>query len=188
MTARGTGGHVTEFDIAGYLDRGLSQADRDRVENHLSECTECRHSVAATQHLLSRAKRPRRLLGIATIVAVAATALVVVQLQRPLAEREPLRAASTDGSAIVAYSPLGEVAPESIRFMWGRLPEAISYRLTVSSPDGAVVYSNSGVDTTVVLPVNVRLVPSAKYTWVADAIMKDGSTRSTGLRDFELVR
>jgi hypothetical protein len=36
----------------------------------------------------------------------------------------------------------------------------------------------------VILPASVTLRAGDRYFWVADAILEDGSSRSTGLREF----
>ena len=61
---------------------------------------------------------------------------------------------------------------------------AVTYRLTVTRGDGAAVWSYSGVDTVAALPDSIVLRPGQRYLWVADALLSDGTTRSTGLREF----
>jgi len=39
-------------EIGGYLERVLSPADRERVENHVAECEACRHEMVELYQLL----------------------------------------------------------------------------------------------------------------------------------------
>ena len=133
--------------------------------------------------LLRQAARPRRfILGAGLLAAAAALVLMV----RPPAV-DPVR----DGGApatLVAYGPTGEAPLASLRFIWGAAPGVASYRLTVSGADGAPVWSGSVADTVAVLPDSVALRVDQRYLWVADALLEDGSSRSTGLREFRPMR
>jgi hypothetical protein len=96
----------------------------------------------------------------------------------------------SDGAAVpvVAYGPIGTAARAGLRFVWSAVPGAESYRLTVSGEDARTVWSSSGTDTLAALPDSVTLRPNERYHWVADALLSDGSTRSTGLREFDVAR
>nr|AIA17971.1 Putative zinc-finger [uncultured bacterium] len=175
---------MNDLEIASYLDRGLSAHDRSRVEDHLAECFECRENVAGAQQLVAKLRRPRRIAALAGVLAVAAAALFVISpaLTKGREPMDIVTREATRSSALAAYSPIA--APSSqrpLRFVWGAAPEALSYRFTLSSADGTKVWSTSGPDTTAMLPANVTLAPTTKYLWFADAILPDGSSRSTGL-------
>jgi hypothetical protein len=60
--------------------------------------------------------------------------------------------------------------------------------LTISRADAHPVWSLSSTDTVATLPDSVGLRPSERYFWVADALLSDGTTRSTGLREFGVDR
>lgn len=176
-------GHMNEFEMAAYVDRRLGPADRERVEGHLAECANCRHEVLEVRGMLRRAARPRRLIIGASLLAAAAALVLIVQP----ATRNPVR----DGGAspvLTAYGPTGEAALASLRFVWGAVPGVATYRLTVTGADGAPVWSGSVADTAMALPDSIMLRVDQRYFWVADALLDDGSTRSTGLHEFRLVR
>jgi hypothetical protein len=71
-----------------------------------------------------------------------------------------------------------------LRFVWASAPNAISYRLTLTDANGSTIWTNSGLDTVVALPDSVLLTVGARYFWVADALVSDGQSRSTELREF----
>jgi anti-sigma factor RsiW len=176
-------GHIGEFEMAAYLDRRLGTADRDRVEGHLAGCAECRQEMLQVRGLLGRSARPRRLLVGASLLAAAAALVLIV---RP-AVIGPVRG---DGnpSALTAYGPTGDAALASLRFVWGAVPGVATYRLTVSAADGVPLWSGSVADTVMALPDSVVLQADQRYVWFADALLDDGSTRSTGLHEFRPVR
>jgi anti-sigma factor RsiW len=181
------GGHVTDTEIAAYLDRSLTPAQRDRVEDHLAACQDCRQHLLETKELLERVRRPRKLLVGGTLAAAAALVFLLVRPNPAAMDRAVMR---NDGAAVplVAYGPIGTAPRAGLRFVWGTVAGAESYRLTVSGEDARTVWSSSGIDTLAALPDSVVLRPNERYHWVADALLSDGSARSTGLREFGVVR
>ena len=180
-------GHVTDTEIAAYLDRTLGADQRDRVEDHLAACQDCRQHLLETKELLDRVRRPRKLLVGGALAAAAAIVFVIVRPNPDAIDRALLR---NDGAAVpvAAYGPMGTAARAGLRFVWSAVPGAESYRLTVSGEDARTVWSSSGTDTLSALPDSVVLRPNERYHWVADALLTDGSTRSTGLREFDVAR
>jgi len=181
-TATGEG-HVNEFEMAAYVDRRLGPADRERVEGHLAECADCRSEMLEVRGFLRQAARPRRLFVGASLLAAAAALVLIV---RP-ATIDVVRGGDTE-STLIAYGPTGEAPLTSLRFVWGAVPGVASYRLTISGADGAPVWSGSVADTAWALPDSVTLRADLRYLWVADALLDDGSTRSTGLHEFRPVK
>jgi hypothetical protein len=184
------GDHVTDIEIAAYLDRTLTPAERDRVENHLAACPDCRQQLLDTKELLERVRRPRKLM-IGGTVAAAATAVLLFVIARPNASESDQRAlmrGDTAAEPLIAYGPIGTPDRVGLRFVWGALPGAESYRLTVSRGDAHALWTSSGTDTVATLPDSVILRANECYYWVADALLSDGTTRSTGLREFGVAR
>jgi putative zinc finger protein len=181
------GGHVTDTEIAAYLDRTLGAIERDRVEDHLAACQDCRQHLLETKELLERVRRPRKLLVGGAMAAAAALVFIIVRSNPGATDRAVMR---NDGIVVpmVAYGPMGTAPRAGLRFVWSAVPGAESYRLTVSGEDARTVWSSSGTDTLSALPDSVVLRPNERYHWVADALLSDGSTRSTGLREFDLAR
>ncbi len=178
---------MNELEIASYLDRGLSAADRDRIENHLSECEECRASVTEAQQLVGQIRRPRRFVAIGGVVAAAAAVTMLLVRPDTVKRNGPVERAGSSSSALSslnAYSPLGERSSRRGEFVWSSAPDVVSYRLTVGKSDGSTIWSSSGTDTMVVMPDSIHLDARQGYVWIVDAILGDGSTRSTGLKEF----
>jgi hypothetical protein len=183
------GDHMDDLELAAYLDRGLSAADRARVENHLAVCAECRDHVTSAKHLLDQSDRPRRVLKLGLSAALAAAAVAAFLLVNPrdaqrLSTDSALTRAAAVSPTLTAYGPTGEVSRPQLRFVWGAAPSGAAYRLSVSSESGTPVWSASTADTSAALPDSVGLVQAARYYWVVDALTTDGRTLSTGLREF----
>jgi hypothetical protein len=178
-----TGEHMRDVEVAAYLDRRLSGPDRERAEAHLADCAECRREVQEVHRLLNHSARPRRLLLGAGLLAAAAS---LVLFLRPSVV-DPLRGGGTP-PALTAYGPTGDAPLASLRFVWAAAPGATAYRLTISGGNGVPVWSGSVADTVFALPDSVALGPDQRYVWIADALLADGFSRSTGLHEFRLVR
>jgi Putative zinc-finger len=181
---------VNEMEIAGYLDGGLPALEREAVEAHLAVCPDCRRDLLESKTVLNRVRRPRRLLVGSAAVAAAALLVIAVPTMRrdgvdPAASRMREAASPAD---VISYGPTGEVPISSIRFVWGAVRDAVTYRLTVTRSDAAPVWKFSGPDTAVALPDSILLVPGERYFWVTDVLLSDGTTRTTGMREFAPVR
>ena len=179
------------MDIAAYVDRRLSGEARDRIESHLADCAECRAVATRSRDVLHRRSRSRHFLMGAGALAAAAAALVVFVVQ-PAGrgsdtETGPTFRSAGSETALAAYRPLGVVAREQRTFAWGSVRNAASYRLTVSHADGAALFTASLSDTTAELPDSVVIRTGQRHVWVVDALLMDGTVRSTGFREFELT-
>lgn len=182
-------GHLSDARLAAFLDRGLTPAERASVEEHLSRCAACRAHVVASQELLSEVRRPWRSRVGGSLIAAAAVVLLAVGLTARGGSRvapDPVVRGGAD-ARLIAYGPTGETSARALRFVWGATPGAVTYRLSVTRADGAAVWSHSGADTSVALPDSVVLARNRHYFWMADALLGDGSSRSTGVRRFDAV-
>src|SRR5262245_55507337 len=65
--------HLTDRQLASYLDRALPPAERSAVEIHLEACDECRAELRAAARLATTVPAPRH----RWLAAVAAAAAVV---------------------------------------------------------------------------------------------------------------
>ena len=181
--------HLTEADVAAYLDRGLSDSRRDRIEAHLAGCTDCRQEVLEAQQLVKRVRPFRRApVWGGSLAAAAALVLIVAKLGSGpdrLPESPPHVRGDGGTPQLVVYGPIGDDVPtRGLRFVWSAAAGTVTYRFTMTGTDGSPVWSRSGTDTVVVLPDSVALRPGQRYLWAVDALLADGVTRSTGMREF----
>jgi hypothetical protein len=184
--------HLSDSEIAAYLDRGLAAADRDRAEEHFASCKECRAHLVSSRRLLERVNQPRRFL--VTGISIAAAAAVMFLVLRPEIFRNEqhsvapiVRGSDAADSRLMVYGPIGESRTGGTRFIWAAASGALSYRINVTRADGAAVWSHGGTDTSVALPDSVALRAGQRYFWTADAVMEDGTTRTTGMRELDPV-
>lgn len=195
-------GHVTESDLAGYLDNDLGPADRRRVEAHLDACVECRLELVAVQRLAASYRSSMRRIprpvwaGLGVGAALAAVLAGLMLLPRghtvapPLPDtvRAPVQEAGREGRRridVVAPPSDTAVPGQALVFAW-RATAADVYRLTVLTDSGDPVWSLETADTSAAVPTGIRLRPGA-YFWRVDAIA-DGISATSGAHRFLVVR
>jgi hypothetical protein len=181
-------GHVSDMLIANYLDRRMSDTDREQFENHLAECPDCRRAVIEARSLLNRLRPPWR---VNAVVGVLAAVLVVVAIDLKVRQNadlpgEPTRAAATTDAGIRPYGPMGDVRRTDLRFVWSPLPNAISYKVVLVDANSQPLWSTTAADTSIALPTSVPLHVGERYFWGADALGSDGGTYTTGLHGFRI--
>jgi hypothetical protein len=190
------GGHLTSEDVAAYLDNTLPEQECARVKSHLADCDACRREVVSVSKLLAGAPRSRR--RFATLSALAAAAVLVVFLARPsidsrTAASDTLRgrdAALSEGvSGLRAISPIGrQTTAAGIVFAWHRGMPGAAYRFTLTDDRGGKVWVASTNDTTLALPQTTPLLTNQDYHWYVDVLEPDGSSTTTGILSFQVVR
>lgn len=202
--------HLSDSEIAGFLDRDLSSEERSVVEAHLEGCPECRGATAEVSRLAraypgtlsaitvvpplpaSSGKR-MRLPMIAAAALAASLAIVVLSRSAPWRDDPaPVRAtaqAGPDARPIIEVTGPREDQPverANLVFSW-RATNADVYRLSVFDESGTVVFAQETTDT--VLSLAGSPLPSAEtlYLWRVDAIA-DGLTASSGVRKLRVTR
>ena len=195
--------HVSDEELAAYIDDSLNAEERAGFEAHLAECEPCRVTlVAARRALATGVERPqatgrtlRRLTSVASLAAAAVLLFFIV----PRARRGPSTdsdARTRGGSALVgdntpriaAQSPAPDavVRLDTVEFRWIALSGGASYQLTISDVAGGIVWTTQTTAAAVVLPGNVaaRLTPGSTYYWRVDALLPDLRSTTTDPRAF----
>lgn len=194
---------LSAAELAAYLDGRLQGKDLERVETFLAENPESRAELVATARLLAtapearapevRAPVSRRWVNLSLIgAAAAALALVILPLRNhPSATKHVSTerlATSDDGSGLKALSPddSAVVVPASVRFTWAGVA-GDSYQLTVTDAEGRIVWQTRTSDTAAILPATVTLSGPASFYWNVDALAADGTSITTGVRQFRVA-
>jgi hypothetical protein len=185
--------HLPADTVSAYLDGALELAARDRVEEHLAGCPECRADLANVTDLLRRRRRRRRVL-VAIPLATAATLLLVFRIDNPgspLPDR--FRADSVDAGVDIVSPPEGAtVGTGSVSFRWrtpsGTPPLApVLYRITVTDDRGGLIWKSESRDTGIVLPDTVILTRDRTFLWYVDALLPGARAASTGIHAFRVA-
>jgi hypothetical protein len=162
--------HLSDEDVAAYLDRALSQSERTRIEAHLDECDRCRDEVVDVLRLLRRRSGTRRWVGGLGIAAAAAVVLLTIQagglgwLPGSTYREDPV----TSTAAPMPIAPLGAVPAVHV-MTWTSVPRADRYHVRVFDAGGVVLWETVVSDTSTALPSLVRLAPGLAYYWRVEA-------------------
>ena len=189
--------HLSETEVAGYLDHDLSGDERRRVETHIDQCATCRREVVALLPITQpdqphqRAHHPKRW-WIPAAAAAVFVALTIPRLTRNAPDpdiRQRARPVSDAGGrsrlAIVTPADDATVAGRVV-FAW-RSADADVYRVSLLTENGDPVWTSETGDTTVALPDSVRLQASQAYFWRVEAI-GNGIAATTGVHRLQTPR
>ena len=191
------GGHLTSEEVAAYLDNTLSEKECALVKSHLADCDACRKEVVSVSKLLAGAPRPRRrIIAFSTLAAAAALMFLLVRpsLDSTSAPGGPLRAPDTgsmsaDAPGIRAIAPIGpRTNATGIVFSWHPASPGATYRFTLTNALGGKILVDSTSDTTIALPRETSLLENRDYHWYVDVLQPDGSSATTGITSFRVVR
>ena len=200
--------HLSDSEIAGFLDRDLSVEERSSVGSHIESCQSCRAAILEVSRLTESYEtdsadsnqavpavthRRKRRLEVGLAVAAAA-GLAIVWLGNV---RNTPQTASMRGDSTIAADrrPIVEVVspPEDIlanqhglSFVWRSAGTSV-YRFVLLDETGKTVVEREVSDTVLVLPPETRLEPEHLYFWRVDAIA-DGIAASSGARKLRLAR
>jgi len=182
--------HLEAGEVAAYLDRAVSPAERDRIELHLADCAACRAEVHDVARLLRTAPVARRRYVRVGLAAAAILALLTVpRLYRPappgdVAQREP---AVTSTVAPTAVAPRGSTTGVPA-LVWTGVPGADRYRVKLIDATGSAFWQQETSDTSVAVPDSVRLLRGALYFWRVDAHIGWERWAASELQDFRVGR
>jgi len=186
--------HLENTEVAAYLDKVLSPADRSRVEGHLADCAECRAEVREVAQVLGSRTVPRRWIVIGTMAAAAVVAGLLlapgarVRTEAGGAPRFREGAEGVPAIAVVAPGESTAVAAEAVVFTWRAAAAEAHYQVRVLDATGGVVWTVETHDTTVSLPRTVTLERAGAYFWYVDALLADGGTATSGAHSFRVMR
>lgn len=195
-----------EVTLAAFVDGGLQEGARSRVQDHLANCGLCLEQVAVA--LVSRESPPpevpARLLARARELAesptsgtlapawrwsmiTAAAGLVLVATMQlwhvrtaPAPQISPAEVRSAPGRLEVPeiLSPLESsiVGREQVDFRWRVVPGAVSYKVELMTAEGDVLWQDWTEETVAQLPATVPITPGQEAYVWVRAHLLDGST------------
>lgn len=194
--------HLSDSDIAGYLDDDLAASDRSRVEAHMEACVACRTAMvevmraadgavqrAGTSTSVVRGGSSRWITtGVGLAAAAGIAALMLVRPETPQGS-PPERATPTSIEArrtieIVSPPDRATVARAALRFTW-RGTRSDLYKVSLLSESGELLWSGETADTTLALADGIRLERGKTYFWRVDGVTA-GITASTAAPSFTI--
>ena len=190
--------HLSDAEMAGYLDRDITPEERRRVETHIDQCAPCRSELVALSRIThadtaARTVPPRRhRWWIPAAAAATIGALLVPRLTihepAPDTPTRTRRIGETDGrSRLAIVSPDdGSTAANPRTFTW-RAGNADVYHFVLTTESGGAVWTAETTDTTIALPDSVSLQSGRAYYWRVDGI-GNGIAATTGSHRLQIPR
>ena len=177
--------HLSAAAVAAYVDQQVSGVERNRIEEHLADCRECRAEIVAVSRVVRKLRRPWRW---AVLTPFAAAALVVVMLAPWHRDDQPVlrEPAVTTIVAPTAITPRGRVA-ELSSITWSTVPRATQYEITVFDSAGTIVWETRVADSVAVVPRDLKLVRGRPYYWKVAARTESKRWVSSDFATFTLL-
>lgn len=206
--------HLTDIDIALFVEKKGSEETRSRVVAHFGNCAECAEKVSEAfrfipelenstgtpdpeflQKARSIVPSSRRLIprpvwwALAACVTLAFGILIISRLSRQ-PELEPSRFRSEAPVAVLEIvSPAdGTVVTErNAEFRWQAINDAARYRFTLFREDGTVLWQTLLDSTRVSVPASVSLDSGVRYLWRVDALFAQRSPLQSAIHVFTIA-
>lgn len=182
-------------EVAAFIDGTLAGEDRERLEAYFADHPLARRELVHASRIVSTlpAVRSRNTRWAQVSGLIAAAAVAVVLLRPGALPPEPVQSSSRQRGVIEESQSVTVVAPGAEltmavadrAFVW-RSIDGATYRLIVLDGDGRTILRQSTSDTTVSVPS--KLAESAgTYYWSVDAQAPDGSSVTSGVREFTIT-
>jgi anti-sigma factor RsiW len=173
--------HLGPHLVAGYVGGTLSLVQRRELERHLANCEACTEEIAAIARLRAARGGARRWLPVGVAAAAVLAGIVLLRPGRPAPD--VVRDAGDERPIAVVVPLDGDTVAGTPTFVWRPVAGARTYRLTLTSEAGDSVWAATTTDTAVRTPADVALERTARYYWYVDALLPDGRSLSTGIRE-----
>jgi hypothetical protein len=193
-------------DLVALVERRGDEDARLRTLDHVMSCGACRpefellrSATRASGELAAmemgvrssqvrsspRWIAPQMGLAAAAVLVIAIGTWAVVRFSGDGAGERVMRGAD----AVVLVEPAqNTTAASPTRFVWHRVQSASNYDFEVRSSAGDVVYATRTADTSLVLPVEMKLEPGKDYLWSVGALLEDGRQPRSAPTRFRTAR
>jgi len=205
-----------DYQLASYMDGGLSEADHSSFENHTADCDYCIERIG----ILGRARESEETINVskqnvgqsgirstwqaaprwavAALVVLAVGFLVIRQSPDliPPAEIDFTNAEIATERFVQQVSPFPEILspledslvdPHNFVFKWRSVPDSLFYDIRIVSDDGALISRERVWATQWQLPADMGLQAGAEYFVRVDAYVSEGKAVSSEHTLFKVV-
>ena len=196
-----------DYQLASYMEGGLSERDHGRFEAHLADCAYCLERVGALgrageapyEDAVAEAvqKHPRKTLLSQRSTRWATAAILVIAVGFIAGRQSPDRMAPVpngpEGQSaaterfVERTSPVPEILspregglvdPRSFVFRWKEVPDSLFYDIRIVTDDGEQIVSQRVWDTHWSLPGEIELRADVEYFVRVDAFVSEGKAVS----------
>lgn len=204
--------HLTENTISLFFEKKLTESEKERVVNHLANCSECSGLLAdlvrfsrdtspakklsVDYQTISQAKklvtgsnkiyRPKTLPAIIGLVIIFTFTLTYLSLQN---SQQVTNFRSLPGRIKqINLSPYNEaiITANQLNFKWTPVNNALAYRFQLHKSDGSLMWEKLLYDTSTIIPSQIILKEGAKYLWRVEVIFPDNTKERSRLHAFTI--
>ncbi len=181
--------HLSDVQVAAYLDRALAAPERAEIDAHLARCAQCRIEVVEVARVRRARARRKRWYVVGPVAAAAAVILLLVTGRPEGTPGERVTRGERPSAGVPrleVVAPQGEqsISRESLVFVWRAAGPDAHYRFTLTDLSGTVILTQEGADTTLVMPESIILRLDQVYYWYVDALLANGNSLTTGVQRF----
>jgi hypothetical protein len=175
--------------VAAFVDHRLQGTERAAVESHLAECADCRAEVIEVERLVGGVRRYRtRSLVVGGLAIAAGLLLVVSTLQHRGGRPDNGNLRGAGANAVIPVGPTGVMQRSGLALTWHGTGGGSTYKVTLSNAAGSTLWTTDTRDTTVAVSADIVLAPDVEYQWVVDALLPQGTSRTSGPQSFRIAR
>jgi hypothetical protein len=194
--------HLSEAELAAFLDGGLTPPRRRRVRAHIDICDVCRAELVDVGRATQRKRDPTKRVASSmsrhwwTPAVAAAGIVVVVSIARIASNSRPgldatraSRGPDAEGQRgidLIAPADDVTVSVAQMVFSWHAVPADV-YKFSLLTERGDSIWTTETTDTIASVPANVNVRPGSWYFWRVDAIA-NGIVATTRLHRVNVAR
>lgn len=201
--------HLTETQIALFLEKKLSPGETRETKTHIAECSSCAQMLADVYRLsgslkslpvpdidkeklhkaeglvqnstssIKKSSVPKFAFAGFAVIIIGA---IIISLLN--SEQQPSRFRSNSNAEIsIGLQPADEsiLTSSGLNFKWKSIPRSIAYRFLLYKETGIMIGNFLVRDTLFVLPGSVILQSNTKYLWRIEIIFPDETRQRSGL-------
>ena len=179
-------------EVAAFLDGRLEGQELEKVQARLADDPVARQEIIKARRIAFSAPaakiQRRSWLPAAGLLAAAAVIAIVVALpgddsRSPMAVAPERRGVADAAERVEVIMPSpGDNLPSDVTFFAWRPIEGARYRIVVSDASGQTLLQENTSDTSLSIPEPLR--KTGRYYWKVDAQSPDGSSVTSGVREF----
>ncbi len=183
--------HLSTREVARFVEKLATPEERSEVERHLNQCDTCRTEIVQVARF-ARSRATRRRVAVAVPITAAAAVLLWIVSGPPTSEGDPnaFRAGSDGLQRIEAVMPVRDrvIRSDTVSFVWRSAGPGAQYSITITDTRGDPVRQTLVSDSTFSIPTDALRSGGEVFFWRVDAALPDGSTASTGAKQFSIAR
>ena len=206
--------HLTEIEIATFIEKKSNRKQRENILKHLSSCTKCYDEFAEVYEIINNTtqqsslslnenyiKKAEKLVGnapqtkkhftygnkrVALAFTIAAFAISIILFQTKLGDKSVKYRSANNAVTLRLLTPKDLFVTNSnqLNFRWSSIRKTKYYVFKLYDAIGNTVWKKSIKNIHIDLTKNVKLIAGKKYLWQVSAFLDNGKKINSKLYAF----